>query len=401
MIVADDVFYWIIFPGSVVCYVKTQNKTNKTNQNKAEEKDRIREQFESIMADTNLSAVLFKKGDLRLVERPVPEPGPGEVQLSMRKIGICGSDVHYWVSGAIGPFVVRDPMLLGHECSGVVTKLGEGVTNLTVGDRVAIEPGVPCRRCELCKGGRYNLCPDVFFLATPPDSGALARYHVHAADFCYRLPDNVSFEEGALVEPLSVGIHACRRAGVSMGKKVLVCGAGPIGLSAAVSAKAMGASEVIVTDVSEERLKLAARMGATKTLLVQSQDPAQVALAVRASLGGPPDCAVEASGAQFSVQMGVRALKPGSAFAVVGHGPNDVQVPIVEAIAHEIDIRGTFRYMNTWPTAIEMLATGAINVKPMITHYFPLEQTLQAFEMAKSGKGVKVIIDCENKQDSK
>ncbi|KAK7106843.1 hypothetical protein V1264_014883 [Littorina saxatilis] len=385
------------------------------------------------MADTNLSAVLFKKGDMRLVERPVPEPGPGEVQLSMRKIGICGSDVHYWVSGSIGPFVVKDPMLLGHECSGVVSKLGQGVTHLKVGDRVAIEPGVPCRRCELCKGGRYNLCPDVFFLATPPDSGALARYHVHAADFCYKLPDNVSFEEGALIEPLSVGIHACRRANVSMGKKVLVCGSGkcrranvsmgkkvlvcgsgkcrranvsmgkkvlvcgsgPIGLSAVVSARAMGASEVIVTDISEERLALARKMGATKSLTIATKDPAEAAQQVRDILGAMPDCAVEASGANFSVHMAIRALKPGSAFAVVGHGPNEIQVPIVEAIAHEIDIRGSFRYMNTWPAAIEMLTSGAINVKPMISHYFTLEQTLDAFEMAKSGKGVKVIIDCE------
>ncbi|KAK7106845.1 sorbitol dehydrogenase-like isoform X4 [Littorina saxatilis] len=313
----------------------------------------------------------------------------------MRKIGICGSDVHYWVSGSIGPFVVKDPMLLGHECSGVVSKLGQGVTHLKVGDRVAIEPGVPCRRCELCKGGRYNLCPDVFFLATPPDSGALARYHVHAADFCYKLPDNVSFEEGALIEPLSVGIHACRRANVSMGKKVLVCGSGPIGLSAVVSARAMGASEVIVTDISEERLALARKMGATKSLTIATKDPAEAAQQVRDILGAMPDCAVEASGANFSVHMAIRALKPGSAFAVVGHGPNEIQVPIVEAIAHEIDIRGSFRYMNTWPAAIEMLTSGAINVKPMISHYFTLEQTLDAFEMAKSGKGVKVIIDCE------
>ncbi|XP_076445388.1 sorbitol dehydrogenase-like [Babylonia areolata] len=351
------------------------------------------------MTDSNLSAVLFEKGDLRLVERPVPEPGPGEVQLSMRSVGICGSDVKYWTTGAIGPFVVKEPMLLGHECSGVVTKLGPGVTGLEVGDRVAIEPGVPCRRCELCKEGRYNLCPHVFFLATPPDSGALARFHVHAADFCYRLPQQVSFEEGALMEPLSVGLHACRRAGVTMGSKVLVCGAGPIGLSALVSAKAMGASDVIVTDISAERLELAGRMGASHTVCLDAgRTPAEVAQHVRETLGAPPDCAVEASGAQLSVQMAIRALKPGSAFAVVGHGPDDVNIPIVEAIAREIDIRGTFRYVNTWPTAVEMVASGAIDVKPMVTHRFPLEDTLDAFLTARSGKGVKVIIDCEKKE---
>ncbi|PVD29183.1 hypothetical protein C0Q70_11780 [Pomacea canaliculata] len=350
------------------------------------------------MTATNLSAVLFKKGDMRLVERPIPEPKAGEVLLSMRKIGICGSDVKYLYEGAIGSFIVREPMLLGHECSGVVVKLGEGVTNLKVGDRVAIEPGVPCRRCELCKGGRYNLCPDVFFLATPPDSGALARYHVHAADFCFKLPDNVSFEEGALIEPLSVGLHACARANVGLGKRVLVCGSGPIGLSAVLSAKAMGAAEIIVTDIDDGRLEFARKMGATKTLKVTSSDPIVVAQQVRDTLGGMPDCAVEASGAQFSVQMGIRALKPGSAFAVVGHGPNDIEIPIVQAIAREIDVRGSFRYMNTWPTAVAMLASGKIDVKPMITHNFTLEETLKAFEMAKSGAGVKVIIDCEKKE---
>nr|KAG5708940.1 hypothetical protein BaRGS_009349 [Batillaria attramentaria] len=180
----------------------------------------------------------------------------------------------------------------------------------------------------------------------------------------------------------------------------------------------MGASDVIVTDIDDARLALAKKMGATKTLRVESQDPAAVAQQVREVLGAMPDCAVEASGAQFSVQMGIRALKPGSAFAVVGHGPDDIQIPIVQAIAREIDIRGTFQihehdekrfvkvsntvlgnnYVHQWPTAVEMLAAGSIDVKPMITHYFTLEETLKAFETAKSGQGVKIIIDCEKKQ---
>ncbi|XP_050393205.2 sorbitol dehydrogenase [Patella vulgata] len=346
------------------------------------------------MTDTNLSAILYKTGDLRLEDRPIPEPGRGEVQISMQKMGICGSDVKYWQKGAIGHFIVVAPMLLGHECAGIVSKLGEGVINLKVGDRVAIEPGVPCRQCEWCKSGRYNLCPDVFFLATPPDSGALARYHVHAADFCFKLPDNVSFEEGALIEPLSVGLHACQRAGVNLGSKVLVCGAGPIGLSAMLSAKAMGAASICMTDIDDRRLEFARSLGATKTVKVESTDPEEVSRQVKSALGGWADQAIECSGAQFSVELGIQSTKPGGAFAVVGHGPDNVTIPITTAIAREVEIRGSFRYVNTWPAAIAMIASGKINIKPMITHRFTIEETLQAFETAKSGAGVKIMISC-------
>lgn len=184
----------------------------------------------------------------------------------MDKVGICGSDVHYWVNGRIGDFVVTKPMVLGHEAAGVVQEVGKGVTHLKagcisyafcknliliflfiLGDRVAIEPGVPCRTCDYCKGGRYNLCLEMAFCATPPFDGNLARFYTHAADFCYKLPDHMTMEEGALLEPLSVAVHACRRAGVTIGQKILICGAGPIGLVCLLTAKAMGASTVIIT----------------------------------------------------------------------------------------------------------------------------------------------------------
>ena len=191
-----------------------------------------------------------------------------DVLIRMQEVGICGSDVHYWTKGCIGDFVVKAPMVLGHEASGIVHEVGECVTHLKkgistiikneygirscdlfyyTGDRVAIEPGVPCSLCDFCKNGQYNLCGDVFFCATPPDHGNLCRFYTHAADFCYKLPDHVSLEEGALLEPLSVGVHACRRAGVAIGKTVLICGAGPIGLVCLLTAKAMGASSVLIT----------------------------------------------------------------------------------------------------------------------------------------------------------
>ncbi|KAJ8315827.1 hypothetical protein KUTeg_007977, partial [Tegillarca granosa] len=279
-------------------------------------------------------------------------------------------------------------MLLGHEVSGVVSKVGPGVKHLKVGDRVAVDPHTTCRVCEFCKSGRYNLCPDVFFLATPPDSGALARYHVHAADFVFKLPDNVSFEEGACVEPLSVGLHGCRKAGVTLGSRVLITGSGPIGLCSMLCAKALGAAAVCVTD--SKRLQMAKSAGATHTLQIPPEATAEeLAPKVAELMGGAPEHTIECSGAQFSVNLGVYATKPGGTFVIIGHGPKDVSFPVVACVAKEITIKGSFRYLNTWPTVIEMISCGKIDVNPIISHHFTLEQTLQAFEMAKSGEGVK------------
>lgn len=349
------------------------------------------------MPDVNLSAVLYKAGDLRLEERPVPEPRHGEVQIAVHSVGICGSDVHYLTKGAIGDFIVNAPMLLGHESSGTVTKLGEGVTNLKVGDRVAIEPGVPCRLCEFCKTGRYNLCPHIEFLATPPYNGDLARYHVHAADFCYKLPDNVSFEEGALLEPLSVGVHACQRAGVTVGRNVLICGAGPIGLVSLLTAKAMGAARVIVIDIIASRLEFAKQLGADVIMTVElSSEPRANASVITKLLGCQPDVTIECSGAESCLQTAVYATKSGGVTMLVGLGPAEVRFPAVNAAMREVDIRGVFRYANCYPTALSMVASGTVNVKPLVTHHFKLEQSLEAFEVARTGAGgaVKVMVAC-------
>ncbi|XP_013412415.1 sorbitol dehydrogenase [Lingula anatina] len=347
------------------------------------------------MTDTNLTAVLRTKGDLRLEETDIPQPKKGEVQLAIHSVGICGSDVKYWKDGAIGHFVVKKPMILGHETSGTVSALGEGVTNLKVGDRVAVEPGVPCRVCDLCKEGLYNLCPDVDFCATPPGHGSLRRYYCHAADFCYKLPDHVSQEEGALLEPFSVGLHACRRAGIQPGSSVLISGAGPIGLMSLVSAKAMGASDVCVTDISSARLEFAMAMGATHTLLIEQADRVEdLAVKVKERLGCMPSVTVECSGAESGLQLGIIATRPGGVVAAIGHGLSSVGIPLVLAVAKEIDIRGCFRYCNDYQLALKLVATGQVNIKPLITHRFTLGQTLDAFEMAKSGKAVKCMIRC-------
>lgn len=344
----------------------------------------------------NLSAVLKCLGDLRLEERPVPTPSHHEVLIEMHSVGICGSDVHYWTRGRIGDFIVKEPMILGHESSGTVVKVGEHVKNLKPGDRVCIEPGVPCRYCDFCKSGRYNLCPDVKFCATPPVDGTLCRYYKHEADFCYKLPDHVSYEEGALLEPLSVAVHACQRAGVTAGSFVLVCGAGPIGLVNILTAKAMGASKICVTDISENRLQVAKTLGANCAINVTDKDAAATTKAVQTCLGQSPDITIECSGAESSIRVAVLATRSGGTVVLVGLGPEEVRLPVVNAAVREVDIRGVLRYANCYPIALDLVASGAVDVKPLVTHRFKLEESLQAFETARSGAGnaIKVIIQC-------
>ncbi|KAM4746803.1 sorbitol dehydrogenase [Rhinophrynus dorsalis] len=343
----------------------------------------------------NLSVVVHGIGDLRLENRPIPEPGPNEVLLKMHSVGICGSDVHYWQHGRIGDFIVKKPMVLGHEASGTVVKVGASVSHLKPGDRVAIEPGVPRETDEFCKIGRYNLSPTIFFCATPPDDGNLCRYYTHNANFCYKLPDNVTFEEGALIEPLSVGIHACRRAGVTLGSKVFICGAGPIGLVSLLVAKMMGASQVVISDLSSTRLEKAKEVGADFVLQVTNETPEKTALKVEELLGCMPEITIECTGAESCIQTGIYATRSGGTLILVGLGPAMVNIPIVNAAVREVDIRGIFRYCNTWPMAIAMLSSKRVNVSPLVTHRFPLEKALEAFETTKKGLGVKVMLKCD------
>jgi len=284
-------------------------------------------------------------------------------------------------------------MILGHESSGKVIKVGPNVKHLKEGDRVTVEPGVPCRRCVFCRVGRYNLCADVVFLATPPVHGSIARYHTHAADFCFKLPDHVTYEEGAFCEPLSVGVHACRRAAVTIGTKVLITGAGPIGLVCMLAAKAMGADAIIMTDISQSRLDFAKTVGATHVLLADN-DAQQTAKHIVETLGYMPDVSIECSGAESSIQATFYATVSGGIVVLVGLGRPLVSLPIVNAAVREIDIRGVFRYANCYPSALSLIASGRIDVKPLITHRYTINEAVQAFEMAESGKAIKVMIHC-------
>ncbi|XP_033343097.2 sorbitol dehydrogenase isoform X1 [Megalopta genalis] len=351
------------------------------------------------MAQDNLTAILYGINDIRLEQTPIEEPGDNEVLIKMACVGICGSDVHYLVNGKIGDFVVRKPMIIGHEAAGVVAKLGKGVKHLKVGDRVAIEPGVPCRFCKFCKEGRYNLCKEMVFCATPPVHGNLRRYYKHAADFCFKLPDDVSLEEGALMEPLSVGVHACKRANIGIESSVLILGAGPIGLVSLLTAKAMGARKVIILDLVQERLEVAKKLGADETLVINREkcNETEITKKIHDLLGEEPDKTIDATGAQSMIRLAILATRSGGVAVLVGMGAPEVQIPLFDALSREVDIRGVFRYVNDYADALNLLATKKIDVTPLITHHFNIEDTVAAFDAAKSGQTdvIKVMIHCK------
>ncbi|XP_037922949.1 sorbitol dehydrogenase-like [Hermetia illucens] len=358
------------------------------------------------MAKDNLTAVLYGVEDLRLEQRPIPEINDNEVLLEMDCVGICGSDVHYLVHGRIGDFVVEKPMIVGHESSGVVAKVGKNVTNLKVGDRVAIEPGVGCRLCEFCKTGKYNLCEKMIFCATPPVNGNLSRYYKHAADFCHKLPPNVSMEEGALLEPLSVGVHACLRAGVGPGSEVLILGAGPIGLVTLLTAKAMGATKILITDMIQGRLDVAKELGATHTLLVSRDlDEKTIVKKIHEVMETVPSKTIECCGGETTSRLAILATKSGGCVVIVGMGQAEVKIPLCNALVREVDIRGVFRYVNAYPIALSLIASGAVDAKKLVTHHFDITETTKAFETSRYGHGgaIKVMIHCQprDKNNSK
>ncbi|KAK0054560.1 sorbitol dehydrogenase, partial [Biomphalaria pfeifferi] len=299
------------------------------------------------MTDTNLALTLFQEKDLRLVETPIPEPQEGEVQLSVRSVGICGSDISYWQHGRIGKQVVTNPKIMGHEPSAVVSKLGPGVTRFKVGDRVAVEPLNPCGKCSLCKAGHYNVCVDLKYLSTPPTNGCLCRYFCHPASFVHRLPDDVSFDEGALVQPLAVALHACERGEITIGNYVFVAGAGPMGLMAVLVAKARGASKVCVSDVVQSRLDFIKTIGADETILVgMEEDPKVTSQRVIKTLGQEVHVAIECSGQQNAVSTAIYCTRPTGKVVLVGLGKDTVEVPLVSAILKQLDILGMVRFSN-------------------------------------------------------
>ena len=322
---------------------------------------------------------------------------PHDVIVNIRYTGICGSDVHYWQEGAIGNFIVKEPMVLGHESSGVVSSVGSNVRKVKVGDRVALEPGICCRRCERCREGMYNLCPNMRFAATPPYDGTLAKYYTLPEDFCYKLPESVPLEHGAVVEPLAVAVHVAKtQAKVDLGQTVLVFGAGPIGLLCCAVAKSLGASLVCIVDINEERLKFAKSYAATHTVLSQRTSPDEMATKVQkeCNISDGFDVAIDASGAEPCIQTAIHALRPGGTYVQAGMGKTDIVFPIGVACSKELTVKGSFRYgPGDYKMAVELLSTGKVSAKELITAKYKFRDAEQAFEATKAAKGIKFLIE--------
>ncbi len=325
--------------------------------------------------------VLERAGALSLRDIDLPEMlGPNDVRIAIRTVGICGSDLHYYQHGAIGPFVVREPMVLGHEASGVVTETGAEVTDLRPGDRVCMEPGIPDWRSRAARVGAYNLDPAVVFWATPPVHGCLRPHVVHPANLTYRLPETVSFAAGAFVEPLAVGMHAVTKARMLPGQVVVVLGAGTIGMMTALAALAAGASKVLMTDVQEEKLAIAGRYDGIETVNVATADPVQAIAALTGGWGA--DVVFEASGAPPAFAGLCELACPGGAIVLIGMPPGPVEMDIVAAQVKELRIEHVFRYANVFPRAIALLASGKIDVEPLISRSYDFAQSVEAFEFA-------------------
>jgi L-iditol 2-dehydrogenase len=331
------------------------------------------------------AAVLRAAGDVAVEERPRPEPGPGQVLVRVASVGVCGSDTHYYDHGRIGAFVVEQPLVLGHEPSGVVEETGPGVEGLRPGQRVSVEPGVPDLTCPQCLAGRYNLCPAMRFFATPPIDGAFAEYVVVHAAFAHPVPDSIGDDAAALLEPLSVGVWACRKGGVSAGSRVLITGAGPIGLVALQTALAFGATEVVVTDVNPSRLALAEGLGATEVL-----DARTVGVS---DLERRPEVLLECSGHPAVIGDGIRALAPAGHAVLVGMGGDEVPLPLSVVQERELVVTGTFRYAGTWPTAIALVASGRVDLDRLVTGTYRLDQVEDALTAGRRDpQAVKVVV---------
>ncbi|KAH7300418.1 hypothetical protein KP509_24G061700 [Ceratopteris richardii] len=319
-----------------------------------------------------------------------------DVRVKIKAVGICGSDVHYVKKLRNSRVAMKEPMVLGHESSGVICEVGASVTHLRVGDRVALEAGIPCNSCVLCKEGRYNLCKNVRFFGSPPTNGSLTQEVVHPASLCYKLPDNLTFEEGAMCEPLSVGVHACRRAKVEPGRRVLILGAGPIGLIVLLVSRAFGATTVHVTDIDQRRLMAAASLGAEGTLRVSSDmnDMENEVMELKQLIGVPIDVTFDCVGITKTMQTALKVTKSGGKVCLVGMGQDNLTLPLTSSAAREVDVLGIFRYCNTYPLCLDLLQSRKVDVRPLITHRYRLteDDMKEAFQTtAMAGDAIKVM----------
>ncbi|NJP41542.1 NAD(P)-dependent alcohol dehydrogenase [Oscillospiraceae bacterium HV4-5-C5C] len=324
-------------------------------------------------------AVMTGVGQMAFTSRPVPRPEANEVLVKVEYVGVCGSDLHYYEHGAIGNFVVQPPFVLGHEAGGTVVEAGAAVTDLVPGDRVALEPGKTCGHCEFCRSGRYNLCPEVAFFATPPVDGVFQEYVAHPADLCFKLPEQVSTMEGALIEPLAVGFHAANQGGAHIGQTCVVMGSGCIGLVSMMALKAMGVTRVYVVDIMEKRLSKALELGATGVI-----NSAQISVidAIADLTGGKgPDLIIETAGTEITTRQAIQVAKKGATIVLVGYSKSgELTLPISLALDKELTIKTIFRYRHIYPMAIDAVAAGLVNLKALPTHFFKFEDIQTAMD---------------------
>ncbi len=342
-------------------------------------------------------ATMYGLNDLRVESGFLQkEMGPNDVIVNVKSVGICGSDLHFLHDGGIGSDRVKPPFVLGHECAGQIIRIGKNVKTLKIGDRVAVEPGVPCGSCEFCLKGKYNLCREVVFLGCPhpqdKSDGAYAEYIVHPAAFCYKLPDNVSYDEGAMMEPLSVALQAFKNGNFTAGMSVCILGCGAIGLTLLLTAKAYGASEIFMTDVEENRLLLAKNLGADYVFNACAEYISKIN---KLTQGRGIDTVIDAAGNEKSYKEAVEIIIPGGTLILVGMNPESfLKFNFGTMMYKELKMVGVFRYDNVYKKAIKMVSSGAIDIKKIITHRFSIDNINEAFETIKNKKdhAIKAIV---------
>ncbi len=339
----------------------------------------------------------FMRGldNMIIKEMQKPTAGKGKVVVSLEYVGICGSDVHYYHSGRVGAYEVdlSQDYMLGHEAAGTVVEVGEGVTNVKVGDKVCLEPGVVDGTCEFCKEGKYNLCPDVQFLATPPVPGCNEEFIEFPADYCFKLPENVTTKEGALIEPLSVGFHAANQANVGVGESVVILGAGTIGMTTLLSCKAHGAGKIIVADLIPAKLELAKKMGADVVINSGEQDVFEEVK--KATDGAGAEKVFETAGSEVTIKQTPFLVKRGGTICLVGLSVKpEIAYNFAQIMDKEVTITSVFRYRNIYPKAIAAVAKGAIDVKPLVTHEYDFADINEAYQEALTNKtdALKVML---------
>ena len=339
------------------------------------------------------AAVMEGIGKMGFIERPIPKPAQNEVLIKVEHVGVCGSDLHYYESGRMGSCIVQPPFVLGHEAAGTVVESGRQVTHLKPGDRVALEPGKTCGHCEFCKSGKYNLCPDVIFFATPPVDGVFQQYVAHEANLCFKLPDNVDTLAGALIEPLAVGFHAAFEGGAHIGQTAVITGAGCIGLVTLLALKAIGLSNIIVVDIMPKRLEKAIELGAAAVIHGKDEDVAARILELTGQKGC--DIAFETAGTNITAEQLIQSTKKGSNIVLVGYSADGtLTIPSSLALDKELTFKTIFRYRHIYPVAIKAVADGQVDLSGLVTDIFDFDDIQNAMDISVNDKAniVKSVI---------